>query len=117
MKILLNIPFHTGSVPARRFFQFSMRCPPGMAVNPFFSAPLDLVALIKPEQAEEGNDDQYDIGKSTLTFHAHSFFIFGVFFIHSSHLHQSFILLKRNTIRLSTPVIMNRNTDNAPPIP
>ena len=37
MKILLNIPFHTGSVPARRFFQFSMRCPPGMAVNPFFS--------------------------------------------------------------------------------
>ena len=46
MKILLNIPFHTGSVPARRFFQFSMRCPPGMAVNPFFSAPLDLVALI-----------------------------------------------------------------------
>ena len=35
---------------------------------------------IKPEQAEEGNDDQYDIGKSTLTFHAHSFFIFGDFF-------------------------------------
>ena len=22
MKILLNIPFHTGRVPARRFFQF-----------------------------------------------------------------------------------------------
>ena len=71
---------------------------------------------IKPEQAEEGDNDQYYISKSTLTFHAHSFLGFLVFFIHPSHL-PSFVLLKRNTIRLSTPVMMNRNTDNAPPIP
>lgn len=58
----------------------------------------------------------YEKEDTSLTFHAHSFLGFLVFFIHPSHL-LSFVLLKRNTIRLSTPVMMNRNTDNAPPIP
>ena len=44
---LFNIPFHTGKVPAKRFFQFSIKCVLGANVKPACNSPFDLVALIK----------------------------------------------------------------------
>ena len=43
---LFNIPIHTGNVPAKRFFQFSIKCVLGANVKPACNSPFDLVALI-----------------------------------------------------------------------
>ena len=45
-KRLLNIPLMTGSVSCKSEFQLSSRCVLGIAVNPDWSSPFDLVALI-----------------------------------------------------------------------
>ena len=45
-KRLLSIPLMTGSVSCKSEFQLSSRCVLGIAVNPDWSSPFDLVALI-----------------------------------------------------------------------
>ena len=41
---LLNIPFQIGNVPFTKLFQFVSKCVLGIAVNPDFNSPFDLVA-------------------------------------------------------------------------
>lgn len=43
---LLNMPDQIGSVPCTRLFQFVSKWVLGIAVNPDYNSPFDLVALI-----------------------------------------------------------------------